>query len=433
VVRPKILFVADYAPPYNKIGALRVGKTIKYLAKLGYEVRLLTAHHEREYDLSLPLVLPNHLVHYADSPRIYDLEGEKYASLSTFKKVFRRLIFSLKYKNPYFLLREDSLSWIPIATKVGQQLINEWRPDFIMSSALPISAHVIAGRLSRKGKIPWIAEYRDLWLRTETLTTTGMLDLLHRASERFIIRNAKLLVTVSDSLAEYLRTMHTTEVITSYTGFDEVSIKQKSTTRVGLNKILTLAYTGSVYLSGRSICDPRPLFKAIRLLGDSRKQLVIQIYTDKNLELEKIIKDLEVDDVVKLCGRVAYRQSIDVQQSADVLLFFGYSAQVGSKQGIVSGKAVEYLGALRPIISIGEDADHPFCQERLMKNYKEPEAIAKYLTQLISQKNSLGYVPAPYTVEQIKKWSAEYQVSLLSQAISKIRPGAKASSHTPTH
>jgi glycosyltransferase involved in cell wall biosynthesis len=432
VVKPKILFIADYAPPYNKIGALRVGKTIKYLVKLGYEVQLLTAHHEQERDLSLPLPLPAHLVHYADSPRISDLAEQEYSSLNAFKKIFRRLQFSLKYKNAYFLFRENSLPWIPKAIKVGQQLISEWHPDLIFSSALPITAHVIARHLSRKNKIGWIAEYRDLWLRRETSTTNSVLDTLHNTTERFIIRNAKLLITVSDSLADYLRTMHSKEVMTVYTGFDQISTEQQPSTQEGSHDVLTLAYTGSVYLSGRSICNPRPLFEAIRLLGDRRKQLEIKIYTEKNLELEKIIKDLAVGDVVKLCDRVSYRQSIEIQRNADVLLFFGYSAQVGSKQGIMSGKAVEYLGALRPIISIGEDADHVFCQEGLMKNYNNPAAIANHLTQLVSQKISLGYIPAAHTAVQIKKWSAEFQVNQLSQAISTIQLDAKAPSYTST-
>ena len=49
----KILFITYHFPPYNCIGALRTGKTVKKLTDLGYDVRVISASNQ-----SLPKHLP---------------------------------------------------------------------------------------------------------------------------------------------------------------------------------------------------------------------------------------------------------------------------------------------------------------------------------------------------------------------------------------
>jgi glycosyltransferase involved in cell wall biosynthesis len=422
-VNKKILFIADYGPPYNRIGAVRVGRTIKYLRKMGYDIRLLTAHHDLEVDLSLPLELPLSSVFYADSPRFSEAIDQNYINGSAFIKIWKRFWLAIKNKNIYFLFREDSLSWIPIAERVGQKIVADWMPDIIISSALPISAHVVAGRLSRRYKIFWIAEYRDLWLRKENPKRINKwFDRTHEVFERLIIRNAKLLVTVSEPLADYLRARTSIKVKTIYSGFDAVQKNNLNTASGSSKDKLMIAYTGSVYLTGRSICDPLPLLKAISLLGTLRYNLCINIYTDKNPELEKLILDLKVDDVIKVNDRVSYQKSNEIQNNADILLFFGYSSKIGSENGILSGKVLEYVSAMKPILSIGKDVNHILCQEGIMENFHAPEDIAQKLGDWIKQKRSDGYVATPYTEEQIGKWSAEYQVARLNEEILAIHP-----------
>jgi len=416
-VKIRILYIADYAPPYNRIGAVRVGKTIKFLTKLGFDVRLLTAHHNKEIDLSLPLEISNESVIYTDSPRFSDIAPNNYSESLSITKICQRIYFSFLYKNPYFLFREDSLSWIPFALKIGQQQINLWKPDFIISSALPITSHIIAGKLSRINKISWVADYRDLWLRTEDSNANNILNQLHIKIERFIIRNVSLLTTVSNPLADYLREKHPFKVKTIYSGFDVSNLNIKKSNNEDNKKILTISYTGSLYLIGRSICDPIPLFDAINLLGENRKHLRINLYTDKNIQLETIVNDMMVNDVIKIYNRVEYQQSLKIQKEADVLLFLGYSTSVGSQRGILSGKVLEYLGSLKPILSIGRDSDHILCQEGFMENYNDPESIAKQINEWIIQKINNNPITAKYSRDQINNWSSEYQVSLLASEL----------------
>src|SRR5262249_6167048 len=49
----RILILSCFFPPYNTIGAVRVGKTAKYLVQFGHDVRVIAAR-----DLAFPRSLP---------------------------------------------------------------------------------------------------------------------------------------------------------------------------------------------------------------------------------------------------------------------------------------------------------------------------------------------------------------------------------------
>ena len=53
----KILVVSWYMPPFNTMGALRVGKFCKFLDQMGHEVRVLSCA-DVPYEQSLPVEMP---------------------------------------------------------------------------------------------------------------------------------------------------------------------------------------------------------------------------------------------------------------------------------------------------------------------------------------------------------------------------------------
>jgi glycosyltransferase involved in cell wall biosynthesis len=416
----KILIVTDWAPPYNRIGAIRVGRIVKYLMALGYEIRIITSHHNKETDLSVPINLPTESIIYTNELRFSEAMDVNYYAMPFYKKIYARLRTAIKFKSIWHLFREDSLPWMRPALRESQKIIDWWHPDLIFSSALPITAHIIASRLSLKNKIPWVAEYRDLWLRTETPSRNHFFNYFHNALERYIISNANLLVTVSVPLAVFLKNQYQKEVVTIYNGFDFLYKPKQMPSKICNNPKLKIVHTGSVLLSGRAICNPIPLFQALRLLTKNRTNISIQIYTDKNVALEQMITDFKVADVVTVHDRISYMESIKKQQEADVLLFFGYLTEVGSKSGIVSGKVFEYLGARKPILSIGSDHEHVLCREGLMENFDNPIEIAKKLTAWITEKRSSYSIECPFELEKIIKWSAKYQTEVLSKSMAHL-------------
>ncbi|MFX9604597.1 hypothetical protein ABTP42_19610, partial [Acinetobacter baumannii] len=58
----KILLVTYYFPPYNAMGAVRTGKTAKFLEALGHEVRVISAI-DQPLAQSLTTEIPEEHVH----------------------------------------------------------------------------------------------------------------------------------------------------------------------------------------------------------------------------------------------------------------------------------------------------------------------------------------------------------------------------------
>jgi glycosyltransferase involved in cell wall biosynthesis len=412
----KVLIIADYAPPYNKIGAVRVGKTAKYLKKFGHDVRILTSHHATETDLSLPVEVENHETIYASSQRFSELVPKDYWHRSAWKRLLLRLCLLLKYRNIYYLFREDSLAWSVVAKSKGQSLIDDWKPDVILSSALPIVAHVIASKLASQNKIAWVAEYRDLWSGGHGAHVDSLSQYLFPVIEKRMLKSASSLITVSQPLADHLHRVHNKRVTVVFNGYDEaVGVLSKHPNVVDDDKTLfSIVYTGAVY-EGR---DPSPLFEAIGLLeSDIRGRLSVHFYTDDDALVTRLIHAYHVEDVVSVKARVPYSESLAVQANADVLLFLSYSSAIRGGSGILSGKAFEYLAARRPILSIGVDDGHVLCQDGLMINHHKANDIAQQLIRWTHQKSTLGHIPLEISQQKIERWSREHQTAILEKEL----------------
>lgn len=405
----RVLLIADYAPPYNKIGAVRVGKTAKYLIKSGHDVRILTSHHSDEHDLSLPIEFDEKYLIYADAQRFSEIVPLAFSNETAFRRLLIRVYLLLRYRNLFYFFREDSLAWLPVATSVGQKTINLWKPDIIFSSALPFVSHIVASKLAKKNKIPWVAEYRDLWSSGHGARVSFFSKIIYTLIEKKILASVKTLVTVSNPLAEYLATLHKKKVIVVFNGYDLSDAAPINFPLSDSNLPLRIVYLGSIY-EGR---DPSPLFKAIQNLKINRRHIKVDFYTEKNSKLSQLVEDYQLSDVVTINPRVTYQKSLEIQASADILLFLSYSSKHQQGEGILSGKAFEYLGARKQILSIGHDDGHVLCKDGLMVNLYDPILIKQKLEEWINLKIQRGSVPSNISIEKTYKWSREYQTSII--------------------
>src|SRR5205807_973392 len=94
------------------------------------------------------------------------------------------------------------------------------QPDVIFSSALPPTSHLVARRLSRKARLPWVAEFRDLWTDNHAFQRIQPLLTVERILERWAMREADALVTVSEPLADTLRKRLNKPVFVVPNGYD---------------------------------------------------------------------------------------------------------------------------------------------------------------------------------------------------------------------
>lgn len=402
----KILIISYFFPPVNRIGALRLGKMAKYFQKFGHDVRVITYKHDQS-DLSAPLEVPADQCKFVESIRFEQTIGEEYYQASPLKKILIRLNRAWKHKRGLFLLPDSSWPWYSDAIKKTNELVSEWKPDLIFSSALPISSHFIARKLAKSHNIPWIADYRDLWSGGHGARVSNIRSLFLKRIEIWLLKPASGLITVSQPLAAYLKWIHRKEIAVVFNGFDvSQPVQEKQAIQPGnKNGRLTLVYTGAIY-EGR---DPGLLFQTLSGMGEDSNEISVIFYTPNREMVTGYIEKYEVSNCVEIRDVIPYNESLKVQQQADLLLYLSYSSKTHIGRGILSGKVFEYLGAKRPILSIGSDNTHLLIKEKLMNHAESSEELKQMLLNWVNEKKENGTIIYNQNEEARLAYSREEQ------------------------
>jgi len=160
-------------------------------------------------------------------------------------------------------------------------------------------------------------------------------------------------------------------------------------------EIVSILYTDNIYAGYR---DPTPLFQAIALLTqDERRHVAVHFYGPSETDAQGVLAAAaDVSDRVFLHDRVSYRESLSLQQSADVLLLLQWNNIKDA--GNIPAKFFEYIGARRPILLLGYEHGNlaQMIRERgagLVAN--DPSVIAEQLRRWIGQRRAgIQAVPA---------------------------------------
>jgi glycosyltransferase involved in cell wall biosynthesis len=359
----RVLIVSFAFPPSNVIGAVRVGKLARYLDQRGHDVRVLAT--DLVEDRSLPLEISQERViyteyrlrqHWSDQVarllrghpgfqaggRHEDAPAQDGAPARSLRQTFRRHYLGLIH------IPDMRADWVRTAIPAGRQLIKEWKPEVIFASAPPNTGLIVASRLARAHKIPWVADFRDLWVDNPYYSEPGWRRRIDAILERRILRRAAGLVTVSPIWAEQLRRRHEKDVTVVYNGYAEEDFPPIAQ-RTDSGGSLTIRYMGSIY---RGFRDPSALFSAIASLPDYlRARMNVEFFSDEGDAVLDAAAAHRVGSAVTIKPRVPYRDALALQVEADVLLLLQSSDP--RDEGNLPAKLFEYLYARRPILFIG--------------------------------------------------------------------------------
>jgi hypothetical protein len=195
------------------------------------------------------------------------------------------------------------------------------------------------------------------------------------------------LVTVSPIWADMLRGKYEQPVACIPNGFVAEDFPA-APTGPPPGDIVSILYTGGIYAGYR---DPAPLFQAIGLLTPAeRRHVAVHFYGPGDSDSRSVTDAAAaagVADRVFLHSRVSYRESLSLQQSADVLLLLQWNHVKDA--GNIPAKFFEYLGARRPILLIGYEHGNlaQMISERGAGTVSnDPSIIAKQLRRWIAQR-----------------------------------------------
>ena len=402
----RLLIVAYYFPPYNTIGAVRVGKTAALLAAAGHDVHVLTAR-DQPLQPTLDVEFDEARITRTawcdvNAPITWALGGrrrvaaEGYAPRAARGSWLRRL--GGWYKS-LVNLPDGQIGWLPWALSAGRDVIERARPDLILASALPPTALWVAARLARRYDIPWVAELRDLWVDDPSYAHPAWRRWLEERLQRELLSSARGLVTVSEPLAEHLRSSYDKPTAVILNGYDmrdhqrAAALARDAEHPRSSDRRLTIAYTGMLYAGRR---NPEPLFQALALMGDDASRIHVE-FTGRYLhEVEPLARRHGVGAQITVQSTVPYLESLARQQRADVLLLLTDSDP--AQRGVFTGKLFEYLAARRPLLVVGgrDNVAAQLVEQRQVGFVSDdPRRIAEQLRRWLREKEQRGRLAEP--------------------------------------
>jgi hypothetical protein len=255
----------------------------------------------------------------------------------------------------YIVPDPAALSWFPQALVHLLRLIRTDRPDLVVTTSAPESAHLL-GLVASAFGIRWVADYRDPWLRDTQ--HPALLRLVNRTLERLVARRATVATAVNDPIAADIARRHGVRAFTISNGFDNAVLAGASDERATLDRArFSLVYTGSLAIDleepvlhrGR---DARRLLDALALLlGEepdlaSRFELVVAGPVSQS-ERDVLTRG-DLGKVVRVLGQLPRTAALGLQQASDGLLL------IPGGSGATTAKIFEYLAARKPIFAVTE-------------------------------------------------------------------------------
>ncbi len=157
-------------------------------------------------------------------------------------------------------------------------------------------------------------------------------------------------MTISEPHADLIKAAYGCKNVFCVTnGYDADDFMQAASS---LTEKFTITYTGSLY-NGRR--DPSTLFETVQRLIKAKKidkeHIEICFFCPREGWLADEINKYDLNDIVALKGTVPREEALKKQKESQLLLLLFMNA--GNEKGVYTGKLFEYLGARRPIISVG--------------------------------------------------------------------------------
>lgn len=388
----KKIILISYFFNQSNIGPIRVRGLAKYLPAFGWEPTIVTAK---------AVAMPKGEFKVIETPyadlritwkRKLGIKQEK-----TFKQQFGLPSYKNKTTVSDILLHlwEEMFAypdlhygWYEYAIDASVKILEEGYFDAMLSSSGPVTSHLVAKELKDKYKIPWVADFRDLWTQNPYYRYSPIREFFERRLELRTLSTADALTTVSQPLADQLCELHKGEKTYAIpSGFDP----DKRISGTPPSEKFSIVYTGVLYKGKR---DPEPLLKAIKellLKGIiAQEDLAIDFY---GYDVGWLVKDVErhgLQNQVHIHGSIPREEALKKQREAQVLLLLTWDNP--QERGVYTGKIFDYLAAQRPILAIG-------CPEGVVKELLAETKAGIYATSVEEVKRVLEIYYSEYKLK----------------------------------
>jgi glycosyltransferase involved in cell wall biosynthesis len=268
---------------------------------------------------------------------------------------------SVLRRYPALLAVPDTwIGWLPWGIAAGRRVAASDPFDLVYSTSPHATSHLIAWRIARHAKRPWVTDFRDPWYEEipERGAPSGpVFRSIDRWLERQVIEQCQRTVTSTVGLRDTFRLRYPREASDKFVailnGYDEADfIALPDAAAAGTR--LTIVHAGTINAEFR---DPRPFFAALRRCLDEGRvgsdDLRIRFLGGGPFtaapEVLATVQRLGLERMVEFLPRVPYAQSLLELADADLLLLLQSSPDTAS---LVPAKLYEYLRTQKPVIAL---------------------------------------------------------------------------------
>jgi glycosyltransferase involved in cell wall biosynthesis len=397
----------------------RIPGLAKYLPQFGWQPVILTTPIAEDSDSQFGP--PNDFKRTTRVMETYGYTsayGKKRLTSKKCSKIRPFLKFLYKCYREVAQYPDADKDWKPFAIKAGDELLQNEHMDAIISSSSPVTCHIIAKELKERHKIPWVADFRDLWTQNHNYPYSAIRKLFEKKLETKTLSTADALVTVSDPWAKKLGMLHGREVWTITNGFDPDKI---SDGKADLTPKFAITYTGQIYAKQ----DPSKFFLALEDLVfhgfmDS-KDVEVRFYGPDDVALEKKIKQHELSAIVGQYGVVSRETAFEKQRESQLLVLFKWEDP--TELGWHSGKIFEYLAAKRPILATGGAKDvitELLNETNAGVDAQNVEEVKDALQRSYTEYKLKGKVSYQGKAEKINKYSYREMARKFAEVMNKV-------------
>jgi len=327
-----ILFLTRHYPPEISGGARRPLLLVRGLRKLGHRVTVVTPFNQVDDDDAICIEHPVDLN--------IGLEPSQGAPAIKLRQKYLR-----DYLRQWLLWPDADIRWIRRIYRDKNLL--SLKPDIIISSSPPVSIHIAANKLSQKSQIPWIADFRDTWIKSPhqlILETSKLRRFGERAIAKSTLSKANGLISVSSFVQQDVVDFFTKQTPTLVLPHFSAPATVKFTFE-DKDKFHCL-HSGGFSLSDRR----RSLDKFLNVfLPIQAKSPTLHLHITGALSGAEKMLVAQNPSIITDHGQVPLETSIAMQAAADALILV-----TPKNSEALPGKFAEYSFANRPIYYQGD-------------------------------------------------------------------------------
>ncbi len=339
----KALIIAYYFPPMGLSGVQRTMKFVKYLPDFDWNPIVLAANPSSyyAYDDTLLTELDREEIeiHYTNKKGGSGKKQKKFPSYFK-QKLGKAVLQSLRQP-------DSKKTWMKEALELGRKILKRQRINAIFATAPPFTDFLVAGQLAKEFGLPYIVDYRDIWVDNPFNFYLTPFHKNHsiRLEEGILTHSERAIVTTrfaKELLLKRYSILSHNDIKIIPQGYDpsdfNVDIIEKNPEK------FVITHTG-LFQDDRT---PKYFLKALESLLDSDKEardkIEIRFVGLMRTSHLKMFKKYKYNDNIKTTGYVNHKSAVKQLLESDVLWL------MLNDKFRSPGKIYEYFGAGKPLL-----------------------------------------------------------------------------------